>query len=532
MSRKTEIKRFYTCTNIIGAFFAVSVVVAGCGSGGRNTSGNSLPKPIESSNITVTVSPSTTSLASGQSITFTAIVEGTSDELVHWTTTGGSISSSGAYTAPALAGSYQVIATSHADPSKSGTAKITVYSISSIGAAPMQLISRDVPAHASCGNDAGNANSGDYGQGCTVLSNGGWIAYDLSSVDEAKRKQVMVHWLMPAHDRFDEGIEMPPAYPWHLADGYPGPYVIECSNDSTNGTDGSWIEFYSEIGSPTIHERALVVDMSGYRWIRMYGKGDNSYSPSQPSHMHLKIDIYDFSSGNDAILALGDSITAELWRWNPVALRVKSAESASFPLFINGGIAFISASDVLTTYYTVTPPNTITYQSSTTWLDHWIALFPGRYVSLSYGSNTGGVDAPTYAQQMRTMVQKIIDAGKVPILCGVPWHANDPDDLMLQYVKRLGVYRQDWVNGRPPAGTVAADYAGKVLIGPDVYGFFSNIANRHYITDNDGLHPSGDGMPGYPQYPYEILSGTTTGYGAYRQLWTDWMIQVFYKTKL
>lgn len=80
----------------------------------------------------VSVSPST---ATG-STTFAATVAGTSSpsQVVTWSTTGGSINSGGAFTQPAATGSIQTItitATSAQDPTKSGTATVTIAAASS-----------------------------------------------------------------------------------------------------------------------------------------------------------------------------------------------------------------------------------------------------------------------------------------------------------------------------------------------------------------------------------------------------------------
>ena len=60
---------------------------------------------------------------------FQATVFGTSDTAVAWSVqeaTGGSVDADGTYTAPATAGTYHVVATSHADPTKSSAAAVSV----------------------------------------------------------------------------------------------------------------------------------------------------------------------------------------------------------------------------------------------------------------------------------------------------------------------------------------------------------------------------------------------------------------------
>jgi hypothetical protein len=79
-----------------------------------------------SSTVSVSVSPQTAYLQPAQQSQFTASVSGTIDTAVTWKTSGGTVTSSGLYTAPSLSGTYTVTATSSADSSKSSSATIKV----------------------------------------------------------------------------------------------------------------------------------------------------------------------------------------------------------------------------------------------------------------------------------------------------------------------------------------------------------------------------------------------------------------------
>jgi hypothetical protein len=80
--------------------------------------------------VRVTVSPTTATLAAGASRTFTCTVTGSTDTACTWSVqegaSGGAITSAGLYTAPRTAGTYRVVAKSHADPTKTATATVTV----------------------------------------------------------------------------------------------------------------------------------------------------------------------------------------------------------------------------------------------------------------------------------------------------------------------------------------------------------------------------------------------------------------------
>ena len=79
--------------------------------------------------VRVNISPTTASVVTGGTQTFTASVTGTSNRAVTWSVEesgGGSISASGVYTAPMTAGTYTVVATSEADDRRSASATVTV----------------------------------------------------------------------------------------------------------------------------------------------------------------------------------------------------------------------------------------------------------------------------------------------------------------------------------------------------------------------------------------------------------------------
>ncbi|MEO8129735.1 MAG: Ig-like domain-containing protein, partial [Bryobacteraceae bacterium] len=76
--------------------------------------------------VQISVSPSSSLLQPGGQQAFTATVSGSQNTAVTWKATGGTISTSGVYTAGSVPGTYTVTATSAADPSKSATASVTV----------------------------------------------------------------------------------------------------------------------------------------------------------------------------------------------------------------------------------------------------------------------------------------------------------------------------------------------------------------------------------------------------------------------
>lgn len=91
--------------------------------------------------VTVSVSPSPAATNTCLSVTFSATVANTTNRSVTWSVqegaAGGTITSGGVYTAPATAGTYHVVATSVADPTKTAVSTVTATDrIVSIAVAP------------------------------------------------------------------------------------------------------------------------------------------------------------------------------------------------------------------------------------------------------------------------------------------------------------------------------------------------------------------------------------------------------------
>jgi hypothetical protein len=80
----------------------------------------------------IEISPTTTSVATGRTVQFTATVTNVADTSVTWQATGGTVSSTGLYTAGSSPGAYSVSATTVATPQRTATATITVFASGSV----------------------------------------------------------------------------------------------------------------------------------------------------------------------------------------------------------------------------------------------------------------------------------------------------------------------------------------------------------------------------------------------------------------
>jgi hypothetical protein len=105
----------------------ISLIMQGCGGGSTSPAGTNPGLP---SAISVTIQPSAAQVVAGKTQIFQASVTGSSDTTVNWNLqegpSGGSVTSTGIYSAPFSSGAYHIIASSRADPTKSAIATITV----------------------------------------------------------------------------------------------------------------------------------------------------------------------------------------------------------------------------------------------------------------------------------------------------------------------------------------------------------------------------------------------------------------------
>jgi Bacterial Ig-like domain (group 2) len=110
---------------LLSGTLAYALGFAGCT--GSTGSPASVPNtPPDTSVISVAVSPTSANVQSGSSQQFSATVTGTSNTTVTWSATGGTISTSGLFTAGATPGNFTVTATSAANTAKTAQASVTL----------------------------------------------------------------------------------------------------------------------------------------------------------------------------------------------------------------------------------------------------------------------------------------------------------------------------------------------------------------------------------------------------------------------
>ena len=158
------------------ALFAclLPAVVIGCG-GGSPLLSTPVPSPTISS-VSVVCNPSTVATSAASQCTATVQGTGSYSSSVTWTASGGSINSSGLFTAPASAGSITVTATSTQDTTKSGTAAVSVQaSASTITSVAVSCNPTTVNANGTSQCTATVQGTGSYSSSVTWTASGGSI---------------------------------------------------------------------------------------------------------------------------------------------------------------------------------------------------------------------------------------------------------------------------------------------------------------------------------------------------------------------
>jgi Galactose oxidase, central domain len=112
------IRRFFAPLAIV----VISLFLTACGGGGGGGAG-------------ITITPTTATVGAGASLQFSAALSGVADQTINWSVTGGSVTPTGLFTAPATTGTVTVTATSNAIPSLTASATVTVVTLAPAGGA-------------------------------------------------------------------------------------------------------------------------------------------------------------------------------------------------------------------------------------------------------------------------------------------------------------------------------------------------------------------------------------------------------------
>jgi lysophospholipase L1-like esterase len=347
--------------------------------------------------------------------------------------------------------------------------------------APGSLISRDAPVFASeSASPPQNANANNYNQTWRSLLTPAWLAYDLSGIPKAEREKVLVVWYNP-HGGYDHTLVGENAYN-NLKD-----YTIETNAAPGGGSaapTSGWVERV-KVTANTYHSRQHVIDMQGHNWLRIHVTASDGSDQNMDASINM--DVYDTKKAlEDDWIFYGDSITAggmAQYDVNGVpsfAHLINQKIPERFPIQEGGGIGYTQS------------------DTGAKYIDKWLQMFPGKYVGLSYGTNDAGscVDPEVFYNNYVTMVQAVINAGKVPLVPTIPWALHDG-------VQRCAPSLNEKIE------QLYQSYP-QIVRGPDFWTFFKS--NPHLISE-DKLHPSDQ------------------GFGEYRKLWVEVALKSIYKVE-
>jgi len=268
----------------------------------------------------------------------------------------------------------------------------------------------------------------------------------------------------------------------------PGAYRIETSGDTTNGTDGTWDVVVTVADNP-VRERAHAFAFAGKSWVRVVvtAVAKPAGAAMMPAGVTFdEIALYDVSAvvtgrPDDTWFFMGDSITVNAFRrqlgvGTGFDEQVHAARPDFRPALLDGGIGGELSN------------------MGVQHIDDWLALNPDlQHVALMYGTNDSWGDkspsTTTFEENMTTIIQKVLAAGRVPIIARIPYSAQATKTLpgFNAIVDRLSTD-----NGLP--------------CGPDFYAWFATHPDQ---LGPDGVHPSED------------------GYRSMNRLWAEAMLRLY-----
>ncbi|MFP5504233.1 MAG: GDSL-type esterase/lipase family protein, partial [Candidatus Sericytochromatia bacterium] len=250
---------------------------------------------------------------------------------------------------------------------------------------------------------------------------------------------------------------------WHGAEaGYgqvasaPRAYRLLASDDSTNGSDGTWRALAAETAN-VLRSRVDTVSAPGARWLRLEVDATGGGQPL--ALRELEVHRAAAPEQLDAWLILGDSITEQSFhpgKTNHFSPAIAQAVPGHSPLIVGGGTygetAYYGARR-LTTALPLCPP--------------------GSFVGLAYGTNDAywGVTPEDFKRRVQAMIDHIRASGRTPMLARPPYTPRFDVSAHAAVIDQLTAE-----NGLTP--------------GPDLYAWFLTHSEQ---LRSDGLHPTPTG---------------------------------------
>ncbi|MBA2394822.1 MAG: hypothetical protein H0V70_19015 [Ktedonobacteraceae bacterium] len=257
----------------------------------------------------------------------------------------------------------------------------------------------------------------------------------------------------------------------------PRDYTVAVSANSTNGADGTWNTLVTVTGNQT-RVREHLLPFTGQSWVKMtITKGQAQ--ASQPYIFLDQIDLYDVSQSlNDTFFFSGDSLTGIAYNRSDenqpsFAELVHSAYPQRFPAMLNGGLGGWNSDGAVQD------------------INLWLSLNPDiHYWLLGWGTNDAFDQvAPAHFQaNLQILVDKIKQAGHVPVLAHIPYLARPGFDTEVQALNAV-------------IDKVTA--ANNLTKGPDLYTLIRAHATEYLLKD--GTHPTPAGAQAMNQAWFQVL---------------------------
>jgi hypothetical protein len=313
----------------------------------------------------------------------------------------------------------------------------------------MPLISRGVPAFASgsaAGATPGKSNDADRTSTWFPDKLPAWIAYDLSGVPVAQRRQILITFYCPHAGAYLLDNT-------NAGDGSPIDYTLETNSAPGGGMPpaGGWKTVATEVGN-TRASRQHLTDLAGGNWIRM-----TVTKATDPKGASFDLDVHSAPDGaSDAWLMMGDSIThiSTMYAFSDLPARVHERAATRWPAVVHAAIGGTNTTTALAA------------------LDETIRLFPGRFVWLAYGTNDHAKEF-----QMEALVQRVLAAGKIPAVPHIPWSST------------AGIQAEGPLMNA--AIDALYDKYPQILRGPDLWAAFKD---RPDLIPPGDVHPNGMGQ--------------------------------------
>ncbi|MGN0580036.1 MAG: GDSL-type esterase/lipase family protein [Ruminococcus sp.] len=333
------------------------------------------------------------------------------------------------------------------------------------------VISRNVPAYSVSNPATAGAANDEHYFSFWFGTAPEYLAYDLSSVPEEQRKRIMLVWYnTSSYDQIGNYISK---------NAEPSDYTIEV-NSAEGGAfpEDGWV-VVDTVTDNTLSSRQHLIDFEGCNWVRMnISKADGKEGGS----VSVNMDIHNVSDGvNDSWIFFGDSITAGGMNncyGTGFATYVNQLDSRYFPIQENGGIGGITSTDGRNN------------------IDRWLSVYPGKYVSIAYGTNDAWgnqTGAEKYYENTKYMIDAATAAGKTVVLPKIPYSTETGINTYLDEYNAM-------------IDRLWEEYP-QIVQGPDFDAYFRENPD---MLGGDGVHPSSD------------------GYDAMRKIWAETMYERVY----